>query len=100
MVRQLSLMIQGVYEESNLIVLFKKFVGFFGNSILAGKLFAKALRNLSICLSANNNLCGKLFSLLESPIIFDNNLKFTSVEFFVAGFNWLSCKFDNFTLIT
>ena len=29
----------------------------------------------------NNNLCGKLVSLLESPIAFDERIKVTSVTF-------------------
>ena len=36
-------------------------------------------------------------SVLLLPIIFDDNLTVTSIKFFVAYFNILSCKFDNFT---
>ena len=50
-----------------------------------------------IYLSANNMLCGKLFPLLELPIMFDGNLKVTSVGFLVADFNEIRCEFDNFT---
>ena len=39
----------------------------------------------------------KLVSLFELPTIFDVNLKTTSVPFFIADFNLLSCEFDNFT---
>ena len=47
------------------------------------------------CLLVNNSLWGKLVSL--SPIIFDDNLKTTSVSFFIADLNLLSCEFDSFT---
>ena len=43
---------------------------------------AKALRRFGTCLLVNNNLCGKLASSSELPIIFDDNLKITSVPFF------------------
>ena len=33
------------------------------------------------------------------PIIFDDNLKVTSVEFFIADFNLFICEADNFTFI-
>ena len=39
----------------------------------------------------------KLVSSLESPIMFDDNLKTSSVSFFIADFNLLSCEFDSFT---
>ena len=45
----------------------------------------------------NNHLCGKLVSSLEVPIEFDERLKVTSVLFFIADFNLLSCELDNFT---
>ena len=32
-----------------------------------------------------------------SPIILDDNLKTTSVSFFIAELNLLSCEFDSFT---
>ena len=44
-----------------------------------------------------NNLCGKLFSSLESPTTFDEIFKVTSVPFFIPDFNLLSCELDNFT---
>ena len=31
------------------------------------------------------------------PILFDDNLNTTSVSFFIADFNLLSCEFDSFT---
>ena len=46
----------------------------------------------------NNNLCGKLFSSLESPTTFAESFKNTSVQFFIPDFNLLSCEIDNFTL--
>ena len=58
----------------------------------ADKWLAKALRRFETCLLVNNNLCGKLVSL--SPIIFDDNLKTTSVLFFIADLILLICEFD------
>ena len=46
--------------------------------------FAKVLRIFEICVSVNNNLCGKLVSLLELPIRFDKRFKVTSVPFAIA----------------
>ena len=40
------------------------------NFILAEESFAKALRDFETCVLVNNNLCGKLFSSLESPTAF------------------------------
>ena len=37
---------------------------------------------LETSISVNDNLCGKLFSSLESPITFDEIFKVTSVLFF------------------
>ena len=67
----------------------------FDNLISADKWFAKALWRFEACLLVNNNLWGKLVSL--SPIIFNYNLKTTSLSFFIADLNLLSCEFDNFT---
>ena len=69
-------------------------------SILAEELFAQGLRSFETCVLVNNNVCGKLFSSLEptifsSPTIFEK--RFTSVPFFIADFNLLSCELDNFT---
>ena len=45
-------------------------------------------------LCINNNLCGKLFSSLESPTTFDESFKVTSVQYFLPDFNSLTfeCK--------
>ena len=67
----------------------------FDNLISVDKYFAKALRRFATCLLVNNNLRGKFVSF--SPIIFDDNLKTTSVSFFGADFSLLSCEFDSFT---
>ena len=45
----------------------------------------------------NKSLCGKLFSSLESPEIFDESLKVTSVQFFIPDFNLLNRELGNFT---
>ena len=45
----------------------------------AEELFAKTLRSFKICVLVNNNLCRKLFSSLESPIIFVEIFKGTSL---------------------
>ena len=50
------------------------------NFKLADEPFAKALQSFKI---VNNNLCGKLFLSLESPIKFDETFKVTSVPFFI-----------------
>ena len=47
--------------------------------------------------SVNNNLCGKLASSLESPIIFGERFNITPVPFFIHGFNLLSYELDSFT---
>ena len=44
-----------------------------------------------------NNLCGKLVSSLQFPIQFDQRFEVTSVPFFIADFNLLSCELENFT---
>ena len=49
------------------------------------------------CVLFNNNSCGKLLSSSELPITFEDYLKNTSVLFFIADFNLLSCEFDIFT---
>ena len=40
-----------------------------------------------VCVLVNNNLCGKLFSSLESPTIFNDIFKVFSVLFFIPDFN-------------
>ena len=79
-------MVLKVYLEILLIV--------FDNSILAEELFTKALQTFEICVLVNKNLCGKLFSSLESPTTFGESFKVTSVPFFMTDFNLLSCKLD------
>ena len=56
----------------------------FDNFILADKLFAKAWRNVSNDLCNSNNSCGKLVSLLESPIILDEHFRVTSIALLIA----------------
>ena len=63
----------------------------------ADKPFPKALQRFETYVLVNNNLCRKLFSLLEPPIIFDQIFKATSVPFFISVFNLLICELDNFT---
>ena len=46
----------------------------------------------------NNNLCGKLFSLLESPTTSDESFTVISVSNFITDFYSLSCELDNFTV--
>ena len=72
-------MVLKVYLEILLIV--------FDNSILAEELFTKALQTFETCVLVNNNLCGKLFSSLESPTTFDGIFKVTLVLFFIPDFN-------------
>ena len=67
----------------------------FYNLISADEWFAKALQRFATCLLVNNNLWGKFVSL--TLIILDDILKTTSVSFFIADLNLLSCKFDSFT---
>ena len=61
----------------------------FYNLISVDDLSAKALRRFESCLLVNNNSKGKLVS--SSPIISDDNLETTSVSFFIADFNLVSC---------
>ena len=69
----------------------------FGNYLLAEELFAKDLQSFEICVLVNKNLCGKLFSSLESPKVFDGIFKVTSVLFFIPDFVLLSYELNNFT---
>ena len=48
-------------------------------------------------MSVNNKFCGILVSPLESPIMFGDNVKITSVSFFIANFSLFNCKFNSFT---
>ena len=68
----------------------------FDSLTLADKLFAKALRRFATYLLVNNKFYGKLVSSLELSIMFGDSLDFTSVSFFIADFDLLSCEFVNF----
>ena len=88
-------MVLKVYLNILLIVLF--YATEFLKVLLADQPFAKALRFFETCVLVNNNLCGKLFSSLESPTTFDERFKVTLVLFFIVDFNLFSCGFDYFT---
>ena len=60
----------------------------FGNLISADEWFVKDLRRFETSLLVNNNSWGKFVPL--SPIILDNNLKTTSVSFFIADLNLIA----------
>ena len=47
----------------------------------------KAAQSFERCLSVINNLYGRLVSPLESPIIFEESFRVTSVALVVAKFN-------------
>ena len=64
--------------------------------VLSNEFFPKDFRSLETCISISNYLCGKLVSL-ESPFIFDERFKITSVIFFDSDYNLLSCEIENFT---
>lgn len=67
----------------------------FENLILANDLFAKDLWRLATCVSVNKSPWDKLAS--SSPVIFEDNLRVTSVAFCVPDFNLFSFEADNFT---
>ena len=80
----------------------------FNNFVLANEAFEKGLRSFETCVLVNNNLHGlfslfsllvllELFSLLESPTVFNERFKVTSVPFFTWDFNLLNYEFDSFT---
>ena len=58
--------------------------------MLIVELFAEALRSLKTCVLVNNNLYGKLISLLKSPITFDERFKVTLGLYIFPNFNILS----------
>ena len=60
---------------------FKSWV--FDNFILADELFTKAWWSLATCMSDKINLCGKLVSSLELPIIFGGRFNVTLVLFLI-----------------
>ena len=70
----------------------------FGNFILAEEPFGKSLPSFETCILVNNNLCGKLFSSLESLKVFRESFKITSVPLFIPDFTILSYELDNSTL--
>ena len=90
---QFSVMVLKVSLKILLIVLFYAI----DNFTLADEPFAKALRSFETWVLVNNNLCGKLFSSLESSTTLDENFIVISVLFFVPDFNLLSCNLENFT---
>ena len=69
----------------------------FDDFILAEEPFGKALRSFQTCVLVNNNLCGKLVSLLVLPATFDEIFKATLVPFFVPDFDFISCELGRFT---
>ena len=64
----------------------------FDSFILADEPFEKAFRSLKIYALVNNNLWAKLFSSLESLIIFDERFKVTLVPFFIAAFIFIKLR--------
>ena len=62
----------------------------FDNFILADKPFAKALRIFETYLSVKNNLWGKVVSLLELRLKFDERFKGTPFQFLIPDINLLS----------
>ena len=72
---------------------------YFDNFILAEELFAKDLQSFKTCVLVNNNLCRKLFSSLESPTIFDEIFKVTTVLFFIPDFFIPSYYVANYTIL-
>ena len=49
------------------------------NFILADEPFAEILQSFETCVLVNNNLCGKLYSSLESRTTFGKSFKVTSI---------------------
>ena len=68
----------------------------FDNFILADEPFVKALRSLETYALLYNNLHGKLVSLLELPITFDESFKVTSVSHFLLILCWNKIKLEYF----
>ena len=65
----------------------------FDNFILADEVFSKALQSIETCPSVNNNLCGKLFLSLESPVTFFEKFQ----GYFIPDFSLLSCEINYLT---
>ena len=82
------------WRNTSWLVIFDNCV--FDSLISVDELLAKALQRFVTCLLVNNNLCGKLVSSSELPTIFDDNLRNTSVWFYIAKFNSLRCESDSF----
>ena len=55
------------------------------------------MQKLETCVLLNSSLREKSFSSLESPTVFDEIFKVTSVPSFIPDFNLLSCDLGNFT---
>ena len=64
----------------------------FDNFIIADELLTEALQSLNICVSATNNLCGKLVSILESQITF-GNFSFLLLLYWVVNQTILHLKY-------
>ena len=58
----------------------------FDNFILADERFEKALISLETCVLVNNSLCWKLFSSVESLIIFDERFEVTAHMHYYTSF--------------
>ena len=72
------------------------FIWNFESFILADEPFAKALQIFDNCVLVNNSLYGKLVSILEFPIKFDESFKITSVPFFIPDINFLKLRIRQF----
>ena len=69
----------------------------FDNFILADELSSKASWIVETCVLVDNNLCGKLFSLFESPTTFYESFKVTAIPFIIPDFNLLGYELGNIT---
>ena len=64
-------------------------------SIVAVEPLAEALPSFETCVLVNNNLCGKLVSLSNSPVTLYEKFNITLVPFFTLDFNLFSFYLDN-----
>ena len=71
----------------------------FGNLKVADEQLTRGLQIFETCVSVNNNLCGKLMLLLESPTTFYEGFKVISEPFFIPDFNFLSFELDNLIML-
>ena len=62
----------------------------FESFALVDKPFTKALKIFETCILVNNNLCGKVISLLGLPTTFDERFEVTSVQTFCSWFRLVS----------